>query len=126
MLRSSSSAQLDFDWHQLRQLANGDTAFELELMAIFLEDTEGSLNQLEQAIASQSIQAIADLAHTLRGSSANVGARTLSETARQLEHLAQSNPLPGSFADLFVEASRLLSQMRHHCQSIQAHFQPAR
>ncbi len=126
MLRNSSSAQLDFDWHQLRQLANGDTAFELELMAIFLEDTEGSLTQLEQAIAHQSIQAIADLAHALRGSSANVGARTLTQTASQLERLVQSSPPADSFADLFAEASGLLAQMRHHCQSLQDHFQPLR
>lgn len=126
MLRSSSSARLDFDWHQLRQLAYGDTAFELELMAIFLEDTEDSLNQLEQAIAHQSIQAIADLAHALRGSSANVGASTLTQTAGQLERLVQSSPSADSFADLFAEASGLLAQMRHHCQSLQAHFQPLR
>lgn len=125
MLRSSSSAQLDFDWQQLRQLASEDADFELELIAIFLEDAEDNLNQLEQAIAHQNIQAIANLAHTLRGSSANVGARSLTQTAHQLEHLAQSSPLSDLPADLFLEANRLLFEMRHHCQSIQAHFQPS-
>lgn len=62
-------------------------------MAIFLEDTEESLKQLEQAIAAQNIPAIIDLAHTVRGSSANVGARALARAARKLEQVTHSSQL---------------------------------
>ncbi len=130
MLRSSLSAQLDFDWQQLRQLAGGDAGFELEPMAIFLEDTEESLKQLEQAIAAQNIPAIIDLAHTVRGSSANVGARALARAARKLEQVTHSSQLSDTlaetFPDPFLEANQLLSQMRHHYRSIQTHFQSPR
>ena len=122
MLRSSSSARLDFDWQQLRQLAGGDTHFERELIAIFLEDTEATLKQLGQAIADQNIPVIAELAHTLRGSSANVGACALAQTARQLEQLVPNSQRANSLANPFSEASRLLSQMHYHYQSIQSQF----
>ena len=124
MLGSSSSAQIDFDWQQLRQLAGGDASFELELIAIFLEDTEAILKQLRQAIASQNSQTIIDLAHAIRGSSANVGACALAQSARQLEQLTHNSQLSGSSA-LSSEANQLLSQMRYHYQSIQSQFPAA-
>ena len=124
MLRSSSSAQIDFDWQQLRQLAGGDASFELELIAIFLEDTEAILKQLGQAISAQNIQTMIDLAHTIRGASANVGACALARSARQLEQLTYDSQLANLSTDLFLEANQLLSQMRYHYQSIQSQFSP--
>ena len=126
MLGSSSSAQIDFDWQQLRQLAGGDASFELELIAIFLEDTEAILKQLRQAIASQNSQTIIDLAHAIRGSSANVGACALARSARQLEQLTHNSQLSGSLASLSSEANQLLSQMRYHYQILQSRFPAAR
>lgn len=64
----------DFDWQQLRQLADEDTDFEAELLEMFLQDAERSLRDLDLAIASRRIQAIEDIAHSLHGASANVGA----------------------------------------------------
>ncbi|MGB3293228.1 MAG: Hpt domain-containing protein [Phormidesmis sp.] len=138
MLRSSLSAQSDFDWQQLRQLAGGDASFELELIAIFLEDTEKTLQQLEQAITHQDIQAIIELAHTVRGSSANVGARAIARTARRLEQVTHHSRFSSSLTEAFttsfseplsepfLEAGQLLGQMRHHYQRIQAQFQSHR
>jgi len=108
----------EFDWQQLKQLAGEDTAFEAELLQMFLRETQSELKELEKAIACRSVQAIENIAHSLRGASANVGAIALAAAARQLETLARSGQLIGQLTD----AKALLHQMSHHCQSIQKHL----
>lgn len=105
----------DFDWQQLRQLAGGDSAFEYELLEMFLQDAQQSLQALEQAIAARSLQTIQDVAHSLKGASANVGASALAIAARQLEQIAHGEQL--------TEAPNILQQIRMHCAHIQLHLQ---
>jgi len=107
----------DFDWQQLRQLAGEDRTFEYELLEMFVQDAQQSLKELEQAIATHSIQAIQDIAHSLRGASANVGASALAVAARQMEQVAQGGQL--------TEAPVLLQQIRAHCSHIQLHLNQA-
>lgn len=106
-----SHAACDFDWQQLSQLAGEDTDFEAELLAIFLQDAENSLGEIECAIADQDILAIEEAAHSLRGASANVGAKALAATAGQLEKIARSGKMTG--------AQTLLKQLTRHCRSVQ-------
>ena len=112
-MRGRSSDQ--FDWQQLRQLAGEDSEFESELMAIFLQDAKQSLQQLEQAIATKSVQTIEEVAHSLRGSSANVGASGLSAVALQLEQSARRGETSGALG--------LLNQLNQQCLWLQSQFQ---
>lgn len=88
MLKSLSSVQPGFDWEQLNQLAGEDRGFAIELLAMFLKDTERHLAALDRAVANHSLQEVEDVAHTLKGASANVGAITMSELATQMEKAA--------------------------------------
>ncbi|MGI8933318.1 MAG: Hpt domain-containing protein [Phormidesmis sp.] len=112
MVKGHTFAQSDFDWQQLRQLAGEDVDFEAELLAIFLHDAEESLRQLEQAIAHQNIRTIEEIAHSLRGASANVGASALARAAHQLEQIARSGEMTGTQAQL--------QDLRSHYQIIWA------
>ncbi len=116
------AAPSEFDWQQLKQLAGEDTAFEAELLQMFLRDAQSGLEELEKAIASHHVQAVENIAHSLRGASANVGAIALAETARLLETLARSGQLEGQLGSRLTEAEALLRKMSHHCQSIQNHL----
>ncbi len=115
MIASHTSTTPDFDWQQLKQLAGEDTDFEYELLEMFLKDAETSLRDLELAIARRSSQTIEEIAHSLRGASANVGACALALVARQLEHSARSGHL--------TEAHSLLQQLHNHCHRIRLHLQ---
>ena len=99
-----------FDWNQLHQLAGGDTTFEKELLEMFLSDAESSLSQLEDALASNSIETVEELAHYLKGASANVGAIALSQAAAQLERQAKQRKL--------VQAPKLLAQLQSLCREV--------
>ena len=83
-------------------------------MTLFLQDTVHSLKQLECAIATESIETIEEVAHSLRGASANVGASALSAVASQLEQTARKGELTG--------ARLLLQQLNQQCRWIQTQF----
>ena len=112
MLKSLSSIQPDFDWQRLNQLAGEDPDFAIELLAMFLKDAEGSLVGLEQAVEQRSLQAIEDVAHALRGASANVGASAMSALAVQLEDIAHCGKIN--------QVQGLLQLLYDHCKMLRA------
>ncbi|MEL7141781.1 MAG: Hpt domain-containing protein [Cyanobacteria bacterium J06643_4] len=118
MLTSHIAGPIEFDWQQLRQLAGEDAGFEAELLTIFLQDTENSLRELEGAIAAQNAETVEQVAHSLRGSSANVGASALAAVAFQLEQMARRGDLSS--------ANMLLQKLNQQCRSIRAYFQTMR
>lgn len=83
----------NFDLEQLEQLAGGDKAFEKELLQMFVGDTENSLEQLATAISADNQSAVQELAHYIKGASANVGAVGMSTIAAQLESTAKAGNL---------------------------------
>ncbi len=86
----------NFDQEQLEQLAGGDKAFEKELLQMFVGDTENSLQQLAAAISTGDQTAVQELAHYIKGASANVGATGMSRAAAQLETMAKDGNLRGA------------------------------
>src|SRR5262249_35687568 len=61
-----------------------------ELIQMFLRDAERSLGNIRRAVAGQDIEALVRAAHTLKGSSANMGARLLSAASLRVEVLARA------------------------------------
>ncbi|HYD62949.1 MAG TPA: EAL domain-containing protein [Noviherbaspirillum sp.] len=59
-----------------------------QTVAPFLEDTPGYLNQLEQAIQDGDADTARAMAHSIKGSSGNLGAATLAQLAKEAEELA--------------------------------------
>jgi HPt (histidine-containing phosphotransfer) domain-containing protein len=104
------STNSTFDWNQLHQLAGGDSAFETELLQMFLEDADRSLGQLAEAIAAGRVETVEEIAHYLKGASANVGACALSERAAQLELQARARQLS--------QPERLLAEMQNLCREV--------
>lgn len=99
-----------FDWNQLHQLAGGDSEFEIELLQMFLEDADSSLSQLAEAIAVNHVSSIEEIAHYLKGASANVGACALSQSAARLELQARQGQLS--------QPEKLLDEMKALCYEV--------
>ena len=64
-----------------------------KIVQVYLEDAPRLIAQLERAAVGNDPIALRVAAHTLKSSSANVGARTLSDAARDLEHGARDGTL---------------------------------
>ncbi|MBI2425729.1 MAG: Hpt domain-containing protein [Candidatus Hydrogenedentes bacterium] len=73
------------DFSRIQETSDGDRAFETELFEMYLEDTADRIQRLDTAIGSGDLELCRREAHTIKGSSANVGATRLQELALRLE-----------------------------------------
>ncbi len=64
---------------------DGDHAFVVDLIEAYLDDGAAQVDQVERAIAASDLGALVRPAHTLKSSSATVGAAPLAAMARELE-----------------------------------------
>ena len=85
------SPPIDLDY--LRQFSEGDTAFEQELLELFVADSQTHLAAVKAAIITQDLETVRQKAHQLKGSSSNVGANVMQDLAAQLEQAAKQETL---------------------------------
>jgi histidine phosphotransfer protein HptB len=87
----------------LRALNPGDNdEFLREIAGIFLEDTPQRIAELDQSLAAGDIPKFTRAAHSIKGSSANLGAVGLRAVAEKLEHQSRTEGL-GNVTSLLVE-----------------------
>jgi|CZKI01.1.fsa_nt_gi HPt (histidine-containing phosphotransfer) domain-containing protein len=70
-------------------------AFLREIIGIYIEDTPRRLQDLKSSLASGDVALFTRTAHTIKGSSANVGAIALAGVADRLELLSRKEGLGG-------------------------------
>jgi len=90
----------------------GDPALLAEILDIFAEETPSLVSAIEQAVAARDRDHVHRLAHTLKGSAANVSALATQAAARALEHAARDRAdehLPALAEALKVESRRVLA-----------------
>ena len=79
---------------QLRELdPSGGMGLARRILQIYLDSSGTSMAQIEQAIAASDVETLRRAAHSLKSSSANVGAETLSGLFKQLEGLGKDGKL---------------------------------
>jgi two-component system, sensor histidine kinase and response regulator len=75
----------------LRELQGDDeTDIVAELAGMFLDDARSGIQALEEAVDEGDAPAVSRVAHTLKGSSGNIGARRMSNLCAQLEDAGAS------------------------------------
>ncbi len=93
---------------------DGDRALFEELTLLFEDDCPKTVEGMRRAIALHDAKGLERLAHTLKGSSASLGALAVSEAAGEIERLAQSDNVD-STADQFQvlqdEIGRLFEEL---------------
>jgi HPt (histidine-containing phosphotransfer) domain-containing protein len=89
----------------LRALNPGDNdEFLREITAIFLEDTPQRVAELDQSLVSGDTSKFTRAAHSIKGSSANIGATGLRAVAEKLEHQSRLQGL--------TEVPQLIEQLK--------------
>jgi HPt (histidine-containing phosphotransfer) domain-containing protein len=80
----------------LRDLNPGDGGeFLREIVAIYVEDTPKRIADLRACLKSGDVTTFTRAAHTVKGSSANVGAQVLKAIAERLEQISRKEGLGG-------------------------------
>jgi HPt (histidine-containing phosphotransfer) domain-containing protein len=96
----------------LRALNPGDNdEFLREIAGIFLEDTPLRIAELEQSLAAGDAAKFTRAAHSIKGSSSNLGAAALRTVAEKLEHHARTQGLDGT-AHALAEIKREFERAR--------------
>lgn len=100
----------------LRELNPGDNGeFLREIVSIYIEDTPKRLAELKSCLASGDATTFTRAAHTIKGSSANVGAQLLKATAERLEAISRRDGLggvSGLIAECDAEFERVKAELR--------------
>ena len=101
----------------LRALNPGDRdEFLREIMGIFLADTPRRIIELEQSLAAGDTSRFSRAAHSIKGSSASLGAAALRAVAEQLERHSHQDGLGGVaplLASLRAEFFRAETELRN-------------
>jgi HPt (histidine-containing phosphotransfer) domain-containing protein len=90
---------------ELTEATGGDIGFVRELVETYLADTPPQLEAMTAAVEADDADALVRPAHTLKSSSATVGAMRLSSIARELEMAGRTGALEASIRDR-LEAAR--------------------
>ncbi|HPB31715.1 MAG TPA: Hpt domain-containing protein [Candidatus Sumerlaeota bacterium] len=98
------------DMRRLAEITDGDITFEREMLDLFLSEFTKRIDRIAGSISEGNSEIIRREAHTLAGSSANMGADYLGDLARDIEHAAREGALERCaplFEPLRVEAERV-------------------
>jgi PAS domain S-box-containing protein len=101
------------DWKRLKEISEGDPAFQLELVQGFIKEGASFINQAKQALANKDWVMVANKAHQLKGASSSVAVQTMPDVAEQLRHQAITKNGESS-AKLVEELEQLLEQLKGH------------
>ena len=100
----------------LRALNPGDNdEFLREIAGIFLEDTPQRIVELRQSLNAGDVGKFTRAAHSIKGSSANLGASLLRMAAEKLEHQSRTAGLDGVaplVAEVTAEFARAETELR--------------
>ncbi len=100
----------------LRELNPDDNGeFVREIAGIFLDDTPQRIAELDSSLKSGDVTRFIRAAHSIKGSSANMGATFLKAAAERLEHHAKEHAMEGVDAminDIKAEWNRAEAAIR--------------
>lgn len=98
---------------------DGEPDIVVELMKLYLEDAAGKLTSMQGNAVGKDGVTLARLAHNLRGSSANLGARRVAALCAGLERVGEDAPssvVEELLAKLELELERVRSVFEAECR----------
>jgi HPt (histidine-containing phosphotransfer) domain-containing protein len=98
----------------LRTIGGDDDAFVAEIIQMFREDTPPHFAELGDCVAKGDAFRLGKVAHSMKGSAGNFGAKHFRHLAEGLEILAKSGNLteaPAAIAALLTEYERVLTAL---------------
>ncbi|MBW4683307.1 MAG: PAS domain S-box protein [Microcoleus vaginatus WJT46-NPBG5] len=99
------------DWEHLHSLSEGSAEFELELLQMFVEDSQSHLEKAKTAIADHNMGQLQRESHHLKGSTGNIGATAMHLAAEKLDQLAHQEELEG-IPELLSDLEGFLKQIQ--------------
>jgi len=92
---------------RLQAIARGDRGFERRILLLYLEECDKRHEGIGRALEGENLEALRQEAHTLKGSSSNIGADSVAELAGRLQNAAETGErtLCGEILDSLLHES---------------------
>ncbi|MBD1809434.1 response regulator [Microcoleus sp. FACHB-SPT15] len=103
------------DWVRLKEISEGDSAFQLELVQGFIKEGGSFIAQAKQALVDEDWNTLGNKAHQIKGASASVAVQVMPEVARQLRNEAVGNNR-GNAAKLISQLEQILERLKGHIE----------
>jgi histidine phosphotransfer protein HptB len=103
------TASAPVDWEEGLARAGDDEDFFKELLELFLDDVPQRMENLSASLSAGQLDESAGVAHSIKGASANLSARTIHQVAAQLEQAAKQGQPPEELRALY---GRLESEIK--------------
>ncbi|WP_066510429.1 response regulator [Rufibacter sp. DG15C] len=106
----------------LEQFADGNTQFMLEIIEIFISQTPGQLEEMQEAASKSDWTEVRALAHKMKSSLALIGVEEIQELNSQIEHSAlhrvHTNELESLIAELAHLTHNVIQQLQVEVQRL--------
>ena len=114
-----SNTDFNLDLSYLQDVANGSNEFMIEMMEMFLKQTPGYFEQLDQLIKDENWPVVADISHKIKPSltfmgieSARVSLDEIEHNARNLKNLETITPAFKILKEMSVQLFIKLAQVK--------------
>jgi CheY-like chemotaxis protein len=108
----SAASALDLvDWVRLKEISEGEPAFQLELVQEFIKQGATFIAEAKQALEATDWVTVANKAHQIKGASASVAVQSMSEIAAQLHERVKANNLEAT-PELVAQLEQILEQLK--------------
>jgi PAS domain S-box-containing protein len=104
---------------QLCETLGGDRDVLSQIVSLFAADAQDRVSDTERALAAHDADALRRAAHTLKGSSANVGATEVSRLAERVQRRAET----GDFSEARVLVQRLRDEVGRATEALESAFE---
>lgn len=94
----------------LFEMVGGDVAWLADLLDMYVADTTEKLSEADQAVGAGDNEALKKVAHTMKGTSVNIGANTMGSLCERLQRMATTGETGG--------APALLQEIRLEFQNV--------
>jgi HPt (histidine-containing phosphotransfer) domain-containing protein len=88
-----------------------------DLVMTYIEDSDHKIISLREAIAANDCAQVADVAHSLKGSSANICAEALSSLFKTIEDSGRAQEL-AQVPDIFGQVEEEFVRVKHELQEL--------
>lgn len=107
---------LDLD--EVMERVQNDKELLIELIEIFLEDCPGKIKGLREAARSNNRQQVADIAHSLKGSSGNLAAKRIATLFLQIEQKGKNDDM--------TNIPQILDEIEGHLKDLKSYLEHLR
>jgi len=111
---SKKEEEIQIDMKRAMEAVGGDKELLNELLRMFIEDSEKSIEKIEEAIKEKDYEKLRETAHRIKGASGNLGLTSIYDICLSLENMGKKRDILG--------ADELLEKLKNSISSLKRGF----